>query len=352
MNSVREEDIKYIKNRIPYKECENKVFLITGANGFLASYMVDTLMFLNQRFLEMKCTVIALCRNRKRGEERFKGWLENENFILRIQCVEEPVSDCINADYIIHAASNSASVSARTIPADILRANIIGTYNLLEFARDRKVKSFLFFSSGAVYGNVTQGTDELKETDFFPLNFNTAENCYAEGKRAGEALCKAYFEQYSVPSKIVRIGHTYGPGIDLQDGHVYSDFVSKLIRRENLTVHNGSAVRPFCYVSDAIAAFFKILLEGENGEVYNMVNKEETISVYELAARLVEEAFPERKLKVECKIKNVNTEKVIVNTDKLVGLGWSPQIGVVEGFRRTVNSFEEEIKNGRLVWYN
>ena len=138
----------------------------------------------------------------------------------------------------------------------------------------------------------------------------------------------------------------------MQDGHVYSDFVSKLIRRENLTVHNGSAVRPFCYVSDAIAAFFKILLEGENGEVYNMVNKEETISVYELAARLVEEAFPERKLKVECKIKNVNTEKVIVNTDKLVGLGWSPQIGVVEGFRRTVNSFEEEIKNGRLVWYN
>lgn len=352
MNSVREEDIKYVINRIPYRECENKVFLITGANGFLASYMVDTLMFLNQRFLEMKCTVIALCRNQKKAEKRFKEWLENENFILCIQCVEEPISDSISVDYIIHAASNSASVSARTIPADILRANIIGTYNLLEFARDRKVKSFLFFSSGAVYGNVTQGTDELKETDFFPLNFNTAENCYAEGKRAGEALCKAYFEQYSVPSKIVRIGHTYGPGIDLQDGHVYSDFVSKLIRRENLTVHNGSAVRPFCYVSDAIAAFFKILLEGENGEVYNMVNKEETISVYELAARLVEEAFPERKLKVECKIKNVNTEKVIVNTDKLVGLGWSPQIGVVEGFRRTVNSFEEEIKNGRLVWYN
>lgn len=352
MNSVREEDIKYIKNKIPYKECENKVFLITGANGFLASYMVDTLMFLNQHFLEIKCTVIALCRNRKKAEERFKEWLKNENFILRIQCVEEPVSDCINADYIIHAASNSASVSAKTIPADILKANIIGTYNLLEFARNKKVRSFLFFSSGAVYGNVAQGIDELKETDFFPLSFNITENCYAEGKRAGEALCKAYFEQYGVPSKIVRIGHTYGPGIDLQDGHVYSDFVSKLIQRENLTVHDGSAVRPFCYVSDAITAFFKILLEGESGEVYNMVNKDETISVYELAMRLVKEAFPERKLKVECKKKGVNTEKVTVNIDKLTGLGWSPQIGVVEGFRRTVKSFEEEIESGRLVWHN
>lgn len=349
MNSVREADINCIINRILYKKCANKTFLITGANGFLASYMVDTLMILNKYFLETQCTVIASCRNRKKAEERFKEWLLNENFILHIQSVEKPVSNCINADYIIHAASNSVTVSAQTIPADILKANIIGTYNLLEFAKSKNIKGFLFFSSGAVYGNVPQGADDLKETNYFPLDFNITENCYAEGKRAGEALCKAYFGQYGVPSKIVRIGHTYGPGIDLKDGHVYSDFVSKIVQRETLVVHDGSAIRPFCYVSDAVTAFFKILFEGANGEVYNMVNKEETISVYELALRLAKEAFPERKLEVECKKNNIDVPKVTVNIDKLTALGWKPQISVIEGFRRTVESVEEEMKYGRMV---
>lgn len=342
MNSVREEDLRCIINRISYEECENRVFLITGGNGFLASYMVDTLMFLNKHFLTSKCTVIALCRNRKKAEERFEEWLSYENFILHVQSVEEPIKMDFNVDYIIHAASNSAAVSVKTIPADILKANIIGTYNLLEIARNKKVKGFLFLSSGAVYGNVERGKDELRETDCFSLDFDAVENCYAEGKRAGEALCRAYFKQYGVPSKIVRIGHTYGPGIDLKDGHVYSDFVSKIIQRENLFVRDGAAVRPFCYVSDAVTAFFKILLEGESGEIYNMVNKEETLSVYELAVKLVKDAFPERRLEAECEKKNVTMERTIVNIDKLMALGWKPETDVVEGFRRTVKSFEEE----------
>lgn len=346
MNSVREEDIRRIISRMPYEECERKIFLITGANGFLASYIVDTLMFLNQHFLTTKCTVIALCRNRQKAEERFKGWLPYENFILHIQSVENPIIDDFNADYIVHAASNSVAVSAKTIPADILKANIIGTYHLLEFARKKKVKGFLFFSSGAVYGNVEQGKDVLKEADYFPLNFNAVENCYAEGKRAGEALCRAYFKQYGIPSKIVRIGHTYGPGINLKDGHVYSDFVSKIIQGKNIIVRDGTAVRPFCYVSDAVTAFFKILLEGESDEIYNMVNNSETLSVYELAMKLVKDAFPERGLEVECEKKNVTIERTIVNTDKLMALGWKPETDVVEGFRRTVKSFEsEERKN-------
>lgn len=344
MNSVREEDLRSIISRIPYGECEDKVFLITGANGFLASYMTDTLMFLNKCFPAFRCKVIALCRNRKKAEERFREWLSYENFILHVQSVEEPIMVDCNVDYVIHAAGNSAAVCAKTIPADILKANIIGTYNLLEFARNKKVKGFLFFSSGAVYGNVEQGRDELREADFFSLDFGAVENCYAEGKRAGEALCRAYFRQYGVSSKIVRIGHTYGPGIDLKDGHVYSDFVSKIIQGKNIIVRDGASVRPFCYVSDAVTAFFKILLEGESGEIYNMVNKNETLSVYELAVKLVKDAFPERKLKVECEKKNTAIERTIVNIDKLLALGWKPETDVVEGFRRTVKSFEEKRK--------
>lgn len=342
MNSVRAEDFKYIVNRILYKKCKNKSFLITGANGFLASYFVDTLMYLNEYCLLEKCTVIALCRNKERAERRFKEWLLKENFLLHIQNVEEPIPRFLNADYIIHAAGSSSTKNFKNIPVDILKANVIGTYNLLEFAKEKTISSFLFFSSGAVYGEIGSEVAEIRETDLFPLDFTMVENCYAEGKRSGEALCKAYFSQYGIPAMIVRIGHTYGPGIDLNDGHVYSDFISRIIKRENLEVYNGNAVRPFCYVADAVVAFFKILLEGEGGEIYNMFNNEENISIYELALRLTQKAFPERKLKVECRRKDGIICRRKLNIDKLMSIGWNPEIGVIEGFRRTVKSFEEE----------
>lgn len=340
MNRIRQEDLKYIVDNIPYKRCENKVFLITGANGFLASYMIDTLMFLNEYCLEKKCTVIAVCRNEEKARRQFSEWVSHKEFMLLLQDVVEPIKEKIHVDYIIHAASKSATADFQKYPVDILKSNTLGTCNLLEFGKNQNISSFLFFSSGAVYGNNLENKSEIKETDVFTLDFGAVENCYAEGKRGGEALCQGYYKQYSLPTKIVRIGHTYGPGIDLQDGHVYSDFVSCIIEKKKLVVRNGGVVRPFCYVADAVAAFFKILFEGENGEVYNMVNNKETISMYDLALKLTKEVFPERNIGVEC-LNNDKRTTVIVNSDKLMHLGWNPCIDIKEGFKRTVKSFEE-----------
>lgn len=340
MNCVRQEDIQYVINNIPYEYCENKVFLITGANGFLASYIVDTLMTLNERYLTEKCTVIALCRSKEKARKQFGDWLTHRNFVLLVQGVEEPIKEKLQVDYIIHAASGSSTAFFSKNPVDILKANVIGTYNLLELGRNQNISGFLFFSSGAVYGDVTKPESQIKETDVFTLDFGAVQNCYAEGKRGGEALCQGYFKQYGLPTKIVRIGHTYGPGIDLQDGHVYSDFVSCIVERKNLVVRNGGVIRPFCYVADAVIAFFKILFEGESGGVYNMVNNKETISMYDLALKLAKEVFPERKIGVEC-LNNEKRDSVIVSNDKLAGLGWDPSIDIKEGFMRTVRSFEQ-----------
>lgn len=342
MNLVREEDIELIIHRIPFQYCEGKVFLITGANGFLASYIVDTLMYLNEHFLRKKCTVIAMCRNKEKAEIRFDEWILNKHFVLLVQNVEKPIDDVLKVDYVFHAASCASSVNFKHSPVNILSSNILGTYNLLDFSKRNSVEGFLFFSSGAVYGEIADGVNEIGEDNLFRLDFRKTENCYAEGKRSGEALCNAFFEQYKVPVKVVRIGHTYGPGIDLKDGHVYSDFVSKIISKEVIEVKNGGGVRPFCYIVDAVVAFFLILFEGQSGETYNMVNRDETLSIYELAVKLVEEAFPERKMKVVCANRGDNSSKIFVNVDKLKALGWNAEIGVVEGFKRTVRSFEEE----------
>ena len=342
MEQIRIEDIEIIIKRMPYKFCENKVFLITGATGFIASYLVDTLMYLNKNVLQEKCTVIALCRSKEKAEQRFGQWLLNETFILQIQSVEDQIAEVMHIDYIIHAASCSATKDFCKIPVKVLAANILGTYNLLEYARKNRVDSFLFISSGAVYGNIEGYKYDIKETDTFALDFCATHNSYAEGKRGGEAFCCAYYAQYEVPAKIVRLGHTYGPGIDINDGHVYSDFVRNITSGTDLIVNNGGARRSFCYVADAVVAIFQILFLGGNGEIYNMENTEETYSIFELASKLVKEAFPERNLKVICNGDIEQAKQPKVNIEKLKKLGWHSDIDVVNGFRRTVRSFEEK----------
>lgn len=344
MNHVREEDIQNIIDRIPYKELENKKILITGANGFMASCLVDTFMYLNQHRLSKACKVIALCRNPEKAEKKFTEYLNQPSFKLLVQGVEEKIKLEERVDYIFHAAGSSASRDQKLTPADILKSNIIGTYHLLEYAKEQKVNSFLFFSSGAVYGENKSAAKEISEQDIYSIDFSNPKNCYAEGKRAGEALCASYWTQYGVPAKSVRIGHTYGPGIDLEDGHVYSDFVQSICMGDKLKIKgDGQDVRPFCYITDAVVGFFLILLYGENGEAYNMANRKETLSVRELAERLVKEAFPQRHLSVECKnAADRLSDKVEINTDKLESLGWAATTDVVEGFRRTVKSFESE----------
>lgn len=343
MNSILINDLKEIVTRIPYQMCEGMTFLITGANGSLARYMVMTLMYLNNNMLKSKCNVIALCRNESKARLAFKEYMDDENFHLCVQSVEEKLPDFGSIDYIIHAASSAATNMFEKYAVDILSANVAGTINLLNLSCKKKVKKFLFFSSGAVYGDIPDDYGQIREGDYFSLEFTNIKNCYAEGKRTGEVLCKAYWKQYNIPTVSVRISHTYGPGIDLNDGHVYSDFVKNILNNKDLVIMgDGMSVRPFCYITDAVVAFFLLLFRGENGEAYNMANCEETYTIKELADELVSNAFPEKNLSVTGLhiIKDIKIEKMKINIDKIENLGWTPFVNVIEGFRRTVKSFE------------
>lgn len=343
MNAVREKDLKQIIAKIPYEMCDGQTFLITGANGFLAGYMADTLMYLKRKGFVKRCSVVALCRNRAKAERVFREWLDDGDFHLLIQSVEDRILYEGNLNYIIHAASCSTTQLFESHPVDIMKANIVGSYNLLELARQKQVKGFLFFSSGAAYGEFD--VDEIKEDMTYALDYLNPKNSYAVGKRAGEALCSAYWKQYQIPAKSVRIAHTYGPGIDLNDGHVYSDFAKSIIEHKDLIIKgDGMAHRPFCYISDAICAFFLVLLKGQNGEVYNMANPKMNVTIKELADFLVKTVFPDRELQVVVKKPAIGkkSKKVHTNIEKLKKLGWNPEVDLEEGFRRLVYSEEHK----------
>lgn len=354
LTSIIREDIEQISKNIDTSKCEGNTFLITGANGLLARYIVETLIYLNDYKLKKRCKIIALCRNKNDAIKKFCDYIDRSDFELLIQTVEEEIKYTESVDYIFHAASQANTKVFYSNPVGTLSANTIGTYNLLKYANEKKVKGFLFFSSGAVYGDANMATEFVKENQYYSIDPLEITSCYSESKKMAENMCFSFYKQFKLPTKIIRIGHTYGPGIDLNDGRVFSDFIKNILDNKDLIIKSdGEAKRAFCYLTDAINAFFLVLFNGEPGEAYNMSNNDCFVSIKELAEILTKKVFKDRGLHVifnHSKSKNTLNNKVNVSicTDKIYKLGWEPKIRIEDGFERTVLSFQEEIDFNEL----
>lgn len=348
MNEIVHQDIEWLIENVDGKKFDNSKILITGASGAIARYLVYFFLEL-QKIHDIKLEVHALVRDNKKAEKVFEDWLCEKNFYLHRGNVEDNGILAKNMTYIFHAAGISATKMFDLYPVDVLKANVIGTEGLLNASiGNEHLKRLVFFSSGAVYGEATDVNKSADETVYYPLNPLNANGCYAEGKRIGEVLCYSYWKQYSIPTTMVRIGHSYGPGIDLQSGHVYSDFVRALVERKDTTIKNPEVLRPLTYVRDTIYGILIVALCGREGEAYNLWNVEGKIPIGKLADTLFYKVFKERNLKVyynnkEYFFQSVYDDKLLrKDTQKLEKLGWKATVDIESGFRRTVQSFEVE----------
>lgn len=347
-DNVIQEDLSFITQaNLPWHELEGKNILITGANGVLPAYMVETILYLNRNSFKKKAKIVALIRDRSKALKRFADYKDDEYLKFIIQDVCEKIAIDGDLDYIIHAASQASPKYYGKDPVGTLLPNVLGTYNLLELAREKNIKCFLFFSSGSVYGNVINNSSLTTEENFGILNPLTIESCYPESKRMGENMCVAWLSQYQVPIKIVRPFHTYGPGISLDDGRVFADFCRNIINHEDIVLNSdGSTKRPFCYLADATVAFFTVLFSGEVGAAYNVAGDEE-ISILDLA-RLLVSIFPENNIGIsyqESSLKGYIKTAVASyapSTEKIKRLGWRQHYSIDEGFKRTINNCNYE----------
>jgi UDP-glucuronate decarboxylase len=347
MNTIIKEDIANIASRLTtWYALEGKHILITGANGFLASYLVETILYLNDTRFTKPATVVALVRNKEHAEKKFLHHKNRQD----LQFLVQDVCDIIQYDgaihIIVHAASPASPKYFGANPIGTLLPNSLGTYQLLEYARRKGTERFLFVSSAEVYGNCGDLSENIGEEMYGVLDPLNVRSCYAESKRFGETLCVSYHHHYHIPTYIVRPFHSYGPGMNLDDGRVYADFVADMVSGKNISMNsNGEAVRSFCYITDVVVAFFTVLLRGHVGEAYNIGNCEAMTSIADLADMLTK-LFPEKKRTVERK-KNMpagylrSTVKCCCpDTTKLEQLGWRAQVSLEEGFKRTVQSYE------------
>jgi UDP-glucuronate decarboxylase len=345
-NSIVEEDLaSIISAPLPWEALSGATLLVSGAAGFLPAYMVETILHLNQTRLARPALVIALVRNFARARERFHRYLDRDDLQIVIQDISVPLSVSEPFDYVIHAASQATPLSYRTDPVGTLSANVLGTCHLLTAAQKHPVKGFLFFSSGEIYGIIQGSSKPIAEHDGGFLDPTDVRSCYGESKRMGETMCVAWAHQYGIPTRIVRPFHTYGPGMRLDDGRVFADFVRDIIKGGPIVLQSdGSTRRSFCYLADATIGFFTVLFKGEDGTAYNIANPNSECSIADLADRLAIE-FQSERIGVQ---RHVRTDQnylvspilsALPDIDKAKSLGWNPTHSIEQGFRRTVESY-------------
>jgi nucleoside-diphosphate-sugar epimerase len=345
-NLIVEEDLGRIASvQLPWEKMRDKTVLVTGGGGFLAAYLIKSLLTVG-RHNNLNIKVICVARSMRSVESRLSEYLGASDFSVVLHDISHPLPrDFPRADFIVHSASQASPKYYGVDPVGTLLANSAGTMYLLEHAVKSQADRFLFFSSGEVYGVPVVSDRLVGEQDFGYLDPMNVRSCYAESKRIGETMCAAWAQQHGLHTSVVRPFHTYGPGMALDDGRVFADFVADVVaKRDIILKSDGLAKRPFCYIADATIGFLTVLLTGGKAEAYNVSNPDAEISIRALAS-VIAGLFPERGVGTRFEVP-VSSDAYLKSPisrscptiDKIKGLGWSPTVGVQDGFRRTIQS--------------
>jgi nucleoside-diphosphate-sugar epimerase len=325
------------KANLPWQQLEGKTILVTGATGMLASYVTWLLLYLHEHD-GVNVSVVALCRDKQKAEEYFGEFLDKSYFYLLIQDVCDPIAYEGRVDYVFHLAGNASPHFINSDPVGIMKSNLLGTMNVLELARYKQTAKVILASTREVYGK-NEEAELLDEKAFGTLDPLDDRSCYPESKRAAEALLKSYFLQYGVGFNTVRIAHSYGPTMKLEnDGRVMADLMGDVVAGRDIVLKsNGEAIRAFLYITDAVIGLFTVLFYGENAMAYNLVNEMEPISIKDLAQLLaslradnsVQVIISQGDQKGYCTYR-----RTALDTTALEQLGWKARVSLEEGVKR------------------
>lgn len=257
------------------KRFKGKTVLITGAAGFLGRH-------LTKKFKELGAHVYSL--------DNYITGAEHDESIMPADVTNHTVFDGA-LHYILHAAGIASPVFYAQHPLETIDVAVKGTRNMLVLAEMHpELEGFLYFSSSEIYG----GPHVVPTPETYRGNVSCTgpRACYDESKRLGETLCSIYHQQYGVPVRTVRPFNIFGPGMSHADRRVVPMFTYEALNDRPLPLfRDGRQTRTFCYITDAIDGFLKVLLDGRIGEAYNIGNPSPEISMRDLTL-LFKDFFP------------------------------------------------------------
>jgi nucleoside-diphosphate-sugar epimerase len=309
--------------------------LVAGGAGFIGSHLC-------KRLITEGHTVYCIDNLITGSKNNIESLLDNPKFNFYNHDVTKSIEELREINYIYHLASpaspnKKSERSYINFPIETLLANSLGTYNLLNLAKEKNAR-FLFASTSEVYGNPQ--VSPQPETYFGNVNPNGIRSVYDEGKRFGEAMTFGFLRKFGLNARIVRIFNTYGPFMQKDDGRVVTAFINQAIFNMPISIFgDGSQTRSFCYIDDMVEGLMKAMeTDSAKGEVINLGNDDER-KISDIAAivknmtgsnsEIIFEELPEDDPMVRkpdiTKAKNL--------------LSWQPETKLEEGLKKTIEYF-------------
>lgn len=306
--------------------------LVTGGAGFLGAHLCD-------RLIKDGNDVICVDNLFTGRKENICHLLDNPHFEYIHHDIINPIS--IECDQIYNLACPASPAQYQKDPIYTTKTAVYGALNMLELAKSTGAR-ILQSSTSEVYGNPERSPQT--ESYWGSVNPIGPRSCYDEGKRVAETLFFDYHRKHDVDIKVVRIFNTYGPGMDIGDGRVISNFIVQALRGDDITIYgDGSQTRSFCYVDDLVEGMMRMMGSGNvlKGPV-NIGNPEE-ITIRQLAEKIIElTGFRSKMVYVELPMDDPMQRRPDITLAKKE-LGWESEVDLEDGLQRTITYFEEMI---------
>ena len=297
--------------------------IITGGAGFIGSHLVDALLNLGYDVIVLD----NFSTGRPENLEHVKHKVKVVNCDISIN--GEWLKEFEGTHSVYHLAALADIVPSIQLPGDYFRANVDGTFNVLQAAREAKVNRFIYSASSSCYGI----------PDNYPTNENAAilpQYPYALTKKMGEDLVLHWAKIYSLPALSLRFFNVYGTRSRTSGtyGAVFGVFLAQKLANQPYTiVGDGKQTRDFTYVTDVVGALIAAGNSAMQGEVYN-VGSGKTVSINRLVELLGGEKIyiPKRPGEPECTFADISK----IRAD----LGWAPMISIEDGVEKVVKDID------------
>ena len=316
--------------KLPYNwdKLKGKSFFISGGTGLLGSGIIEVLRYLNTEF-DAGIKVYSLSR---RGGE-------SDDTVTHIQGdVVHPIDISDSVDYVLHLASNTHPAQYKSDPVGTITTNVLGANNLLQLAANKKAERFLLASSVEIYG---QGTElPMAEEYCGYIDCNNARSGYNEAKRTCEALCQSYRQQYGVDCVIARLSRLIG--VDKKkDTKAMAQFMANAVEGQDIILKSKGLQRfSYCYLPDAVSGVFCLLLQGKNGEAYNISAEDEGLTLGEYAEYIASLVGRHVEYNIEKDESVSKADFALLDTSKIKALGWKPEYTVRDALSDIYNTYK------------
>lgn len=308
--------------------------LVTGGAGFIGSHLC-------RRLLADGHEVLAVDNYSTGSKQNLLDVLDNRMFEGIQHDVEYPMH--LEVGRIFNLACPASPVQYQKDPVRTIRTCVHGAINALDLARQTGAR-ILQASTSEVYGDPE--VHPQTETYWGRVNPIGPRSCYDEGKRCAETLFFDYHRQYALEIKVARIFNTYGPGMQMNDGRVVSNFIVQALRGEEITIYgDGSQTRSFCYVSDLVDGLCRLMESPASlaGPV-NLGNPVES-SILEIAENILRLCNSRSKLAFRPLPQDDPRQRQPDIGLASSALGWAPKVQLAEGLGETIDYFRKLLQS-------